>query len=88
MANLISYFTKNSILSASAGLEIYDFTGDSTTFVQDCVRRFREAYISEEKLEKIILKSKNTTRKDAIERRLPQKASNKAGDFGEILYAQ
>ena len=54
MANLISYFTKNSILSASAGLEIYDFTGDSTTFVQDCVRRFREAYISEEKLTNII----------------------------------
>ena len=54
MANLISYFTKNSILSASAGLEIYDFTGDSTAFVQDCVRRFREAYISEEMLEKIL----------------------------------
>lgn len=53
MANLISYFTKNSIFSASAGLEIYDFTGDSTAFVQDCVRRFREAYISEEMLEKL-----------------------------------
>lgn len=85
MANLISYFTKNDALSASEGLEIYDFTGDSTVFVQDCVLRFREAYISEEKLEEIILKSKKATRKDAIERRLPQKISNKAGDFGEIL---
>ena len=85
MANLISYFTKNSIFSASAGLEIYDFTGDSTAFVQDCVRRFREAYISEEMLEKIILKSKKTTRKDAIERRLPQKASNKAGFWRDSI---
>ena len=85
MANLISYFTKDDDLSASNGLEIYDFTGDSTVFVQDCVQRFREAYISEEKLEEIVLKSKKTTRKDAIERRLPQKTSNKAGDFGEIL---
>lgn len=85
MANLISYFTKNDALSASEGLEIYDFTGDSTIFVQDCVHRFREAYISEEKLEEIVVKSKKTTRKDVIERRLPQKTSNKAGDFGEIL---
>ena len=29
MANLISYFTKNAILSAREGLEIYDFTGES-----------------------------------------------------------
>ena len=85
MANLISYFTKNCILGAKEGLEIYDFTGDTTTFIQDCVLRFREAYISEEKLERIVAESKKTTRKDAIERRLPQKASNKAGDFGEIL---
>ena len=39
MANLISYFTKNSILSASVRLEIYNFTGDSIAFVQDCVQR-------------------------------------------------
>ena len=70
MANLISYFTKDDDLSASNGLEIYDFTGDSTVFVQDCVQRFREAYISEEKLEEIVLKSKKTTRKDAINNRL------------------
>lgn len=72
-------------MGAKEGLEIYDFTGDTTTFIQDCVLRFREAYISEEKLERIVAESKKTTRKDAIERRLPQKASNKAGDFGEIL---
>ena len=63
MVNLISYFTKNSILSASAGLEIYDFTGDSIAFVQDCVRRFREAYISEEKLERIVASPKQLQEK-------------------------
>lgn len=85
MANLISYFTKNDALSASEGLEIYDFTGDPTVFVKDCVQRFREAYISNEKLERIIAKSKKNTRKDIIERRLPKLTKNKAGDFGEIL---
>lgn len=85
MANLLSYFTRNSILSTREGLEIYDFTGNSIAFVQDCVRRFREAYISEEKLERIVAESKTTTRKDTIEQRLPKLTKNKAGDFGEIL---
>ncbi len=85
MANLISYFTKNDALSASEGLEIYDFTGDSVAFTRDCVQRFREAYISDEKLGRIVAKSKKTTRKEAIERRLPKLIQNIAGDFGEIL---
>ena len=85
MANLISYFTKNAILSAREGLEIYDFTGDSVAFIQDCAQRFREAYISNEKIDKIIANSKNATRKDAIVRRLPTQTNNIAGDFGEIL---
>lgn len=91
MVNLISYFTKNSILSASAGLEIYDFTGDSIAFVQDCVRRFREAYISEEKLERIVAESKTATRKDAIERRLPQRHQIKQvilARFYHIIFGQ
>lgn len=85
MANIISYFTRDDTRSASENLEIYNFTGNPTTFVQDCVDRFREAYISDEKLEEIVVNSKSTTRKNAIERRLPQNTSNKAGDFGEIL---
>lgn len=32
MANLISYFSKNDALSASEGLEIYDFTGNMAVF--------------------------------------------------------
>ena len=39
-------------------LEIYNFTGDPTNFVMDCVNRFREADISEEKLGEIVDKSK------------------------------
>lgn len=66
MANLISYFTKNDALSASEGLEIDDFTGDPTVFVKDCVQRFREAYISDEKLERIIAKSKKTREKISL----------------------
>lgn len=85
MADLITFFTRNDALSASEGLEIYEFTGNAANFMQDCVQRFREAYISEEKLGRITAKSKRTTRKDAIERRLPKLTQNKAGDFGEIL---
>ena len=85
MANLISYFTRNETLCANEGLEIYDFTGNPKSFVQDCVQRFRAAYISDEKLERIVAKSNKTTRKDAIIRRLPNQTKNKAGDFGEIL---
>ena len=84
MASIISYFTKNQVLSSSSGLEIYEFTGDATAFVRDCEHRFREAYISEEKLVRITAKSKDT-RKDAIELRLPKMTKNKAADFGEIL---
>lgn len=85
MADIISYFTKNDILSAKEGVEIYDFTGDPEVFVQDCVQRFRESYISDEMLERIVSKPKYNSRKEAIERRLPKKTKNIAGDFGEIL---
>lgn len=85
MADLISYFTRNDALSAAEGIEVYEFTGDAITFVRDCVQRFREAYISEEKINRILSKSKKATRKDSIERRLPKLPHNMAGDFGEIL---
>lgn len=85
MANLITYFTKNEALSLKESVEIYEFSGDPTDFVQDCVQRFREAYISEEKIQKILAGSRSKSRKDIIYARLPQKTMNIAGDFGEIL---
>ncbi len=85
MAPLISYFTKNVALSAKEGIEVYEFTGNAVDFVKDCVDRFREAYVSEEKISGILSASKTTSRKDIIERRLPKDNWNKAGDFGEIL---
>lgn len=85
MADLISYFTRNDALSANEGIEVYDFTGNAIAFVQDCVQRFREAYISEDRINRILSKSQKATRKDCIERRLPKLPQNIAGDFGEIL---
>lgn len=85
MANLITYFTKNEALSLKESVEIYEFSGDPTDFVQDCVQRFREAYISEDKIQKILSSSRSKSRKDIIDARLPQKTMNVAGDFGEIL---
>lgn len=85
MAELMSYFTRNDALSDAEGIEVYEFSGNAVAFIQDCVERFREAYISEEKINRILSKSKKATRKDSIERRLPKLTQNIAGDFGEIL---
>lgn len=85
MASIISFFEKKVALSTSEGVEVYGFTGNTAAFVQDCVQRFRETYISDEMLSRIVPKSKKTTRKDAIERRLPKLTKNIVGDFCEIL---
>ena len=85
MATIISYFNRNGVLSASEGMEIYEFVGDPVAFVQDCMDRFRESYISNDKINDILANNWRTTRNDIIESRLPKKTQNKAGDFGEIL---
>lgn len=85
MPNILSYFTRNDALSAREGIEIYEFTGNDVDFVNDCVDRFRNSYVSEEKIDEILSKSRTATRKDIIERRLPKETKNKAGDFGEIM---
>ena len=85
MANLLSYFTRNETLSASWGIEVYEFTGNDVNFVRECIGRFKDAYVGEEKISRILSKSKKTSRKDIIERRLPKQTHNKAGDFGEIV---
>lgn len=85
MATLLSYFTRDNALSASYGMEVFNFTGDANDFVLDCIDRFREAYVSEERINRILSKSKTATREDIIERRLPKLTQNKAGDFGEIV---
>ena len=85
MADILSYFTRNDALSAREGMEIYEFTGVAVDFVNDCVDRFREAYVSNEKINGILANSRTATRKDIIERRLPKETKNEAGDFGEIM---
>ena len=85
MANILSYFTRNDALSAREEMEIYEFTGNAVDFVNDCVGRFRKSYVSDEKIDRILAGGGTETRKDIIERRLPKKTKNKAGDFGEIM---
>lgn len=85
MAEISDYFTHNANLYPESGLEFYVFDNSkSTAFVQDCIIPFREAYISEEKLNHIVSRFP-TTRKDAISQRLPPKGMVMSGDFGEIL---
>lgn len=85
MANILNYFTRNDALSAREEMEVYEFTGNAVDFVNDCVDRFREAYVSNDKINEILASRTTATRKDVIERRLPQETKNKAGDFGEIM---
>ena len=66
-------------------MEVYEFVGDPVAFVQDCMDRFRESYISTNKINDILANNQKATRNDIIDRRLPKKTRNKAGDFGEIL---
>lgn len=83
MADMITYFTRNDAMSAAEGMDVYEFTGNAVNFVQDCIDRFREAYISENKINR--LQSPTNTRRNIIARRLPTLNRIKAGDFGEIL---
>lgn len=85
MAAILSYFTRNDVLSDANGMEVYDFTGSAVDFINDCLNRFRDAYVSEDKINDIVAKSKTETRKSIIERRFPTKTEIKAGDFGEIV---
>lgn len=59
-------------------------------FVNDCLHTFLDAYISDEKLNKIVDGTKGkrdpkVVRKEKIEDRIPVKPILKSGDFGEIL---
>lgn len=85
MANISDYFTYDKSLYSKSGLKFYVFDNKkATSFVQDCLIPFREAYISEEKLTHIVSRF-STTRKDVISQRLPSKGMVMSGDFGEIL---
>lgn len=85
MADISSYFTYDAALSKKHGIKVNNFTGVMVDFIQDCAERFRSAYISDRKINDIMVKKKKAVRNEIIERRLPKEGKNQSGDFGEIL---
>lgn len=85
MAAISDYFNFDRSLYPASGLCFYVFDNTkASSFVQDCLVPFREAYIATDKLNHIVSHFP-TTRKEAISRRLPRKGNVMSGDFGEIL---
>jgi len=79
------YFTEDKVTYAALRITAYVFDDSLTAqFVNECLVPFREAYIKEDKLNKIV-EDFGTTRQHEITERLPKKADVLAGDFGEIL---
>lgn len=79
------YFTEDRAKYAAQGIVLYIFDDSKTAnFVKECLIPFRRAYLSDEKLDKIEAKKQNS-RKDIINRRLPDPGEVMSGDFGEIL---
>lgn len=80
-----NYFTEDRAKYAAQGIVLYTFDDTKTdAFVTECLIPFRSAYLSDEKLDKIDAKKQNS-RKDIINRRLPDPGDVMSGDFGEIL---
>ena len=84
MPQISNYFTRQNIYTAR-GIELYVFDETRTAaFVQDCLLPFRRAYLTDEKVDRLEAKGQNS-RKDIINRRLPDQGDVMSGDFGEIL---
>ena len=85
MASLSAYFKEDTTLYPTSGIKFYVFDeSKATAFVQDCLVPFRDAYLSEEKLQSLTMKY-GTTRADEIKERIPDPGEVMSGDFGEIL---
>lgn len=85
MVNLSSYFKLEKSLYPKSGLHFYVFDDkNSKNFVADCLVPFREAYIANKEVERIV-NDYSKSREDVIQRRLPEKGKVMSGDFGEIL---
>lgn len=80
-----NFFTENRAKYAAQGIVLYVFDDAKTAdFVNECLIPFRRAYLSDEKLDRLEAKKQNS-RKDIINRRLPDPGDVMSGDFGEIL---
>lgn len=79
------YFTEDRVTYSTLGIVLYVFDDSKTApFVTECLIPFRRAYLSDERLDKIEAKKQNS-RKEIINRRLPDPGDVMSGDFGEIL---
>lgn len=85
MISFSSYFSINSSLYPQSGLQFYVFDNNKAdSFVADCLVPFREAYIANDDVDRVV-NDFSKTREDVIQRRLPEKGKVMSGDFGEIL---
>lgn len=85
MKSVSSYFSLDTSLYPQSGLSFYVFDSNkANSFVADCLVPFREAYIANDEVDRIVNDYKKT-REDVIHRRLPKKGAVMSGDFGEIL---
>lgn len=83
--DLSSYFKFDTSLYPQSGLLFYVFDNNkANSFVADCLVPFREAYITNDDVDRVV-KDFSKTREDVIQRRLPEKGKVMSGDFGEIL---
>ena len=83
--NLSCYFKSDTSLYPQSGLQFFVFDNNKAdSFVADCLVPFREAYIANDDVERIV-NGFSKTREDVIQRRLPEKGKVMSGDFGEIL---
>lgn len=85
MTRISSYFKLDTSLYPQSGLLFYVFDNNkANSFVADCLVPFREAYIANGDVDRVV-KDFSKTREDVIQRRLPEKGKVMSGDFGEIL---
>lgn len=83
--DLSCYFKSDTSLYPQSGLQFFVFDNNKAdSFVADCLVPFREAYIANDDVERIV-NGFSKTREDVIQRRLPEKGKVMSGDFGEIL---
>ena len=85
MTRISSYIKLDTSLYPQSGLLFYVFDNNkANSFVADCLVPFREAYITNDDVDRVV-KDFSKTREDVIQRRLPEKGKVMSGDFGEIL---
>ncbi len=85
MADITKYFTENKNTYKKQGIVVFDFDDTKAEdFITDCIIPFRNAYISDEILNRSV-DNNISTREEAIGDILPTEAKIKSGEFGEIL---